>query len=218
VVVDLDDEDSMYDQVRAWGVPIIVADARRPEILEQAGLHTASAIVPVSGDDLVNLAIATAARGLRPDMRVVLRTFDDALAANLQTGFDIHRAYSTSALAAPAFAAAAVHAPVDYAFSYETEYDGEISQALVTITKFTLVEGSKLAGYTVDQLEDEFGVNVIAVRAKGFEVHPAGARVLNVGEGFVVSATPEALDQLAKYVPPTREMRRYLQGRWPILT
>ncbi len=39
VVVDLDDEDSMYDQVRAWGVPIIVADARRPEILEQAGLQ-----------------------------------------------------------------------------------------------------------------------------------------------------------------------------------
>ena len=37
VVVDLDDEDSMYDQVRSWGVPIIVADGRRPEILEQAG-------------------------------------------------------------------------------------------------------------------------------------------------------------------------------------
>jgi voltage-gated potassium channel len=218
VVVDLDDEDSLYDQVRSWGVPIIVADARRPEILETAGLQAASAIVPVTGDDLVNLAIATAARGLRPDMRVVLRTFDDALAANLQTGFDIHRAYSTSALAAPAFAAAAVHAPVDYAFSYETESDGELSQALVTITKFTLVEGCKLAGYTVEQLENEFDVNVIAVRTKGFEVHPPADRVLNVGEGFVVSATPEGLDQLAKYVPPTREMRRYLQGRWPILT
>jgi Trk K+ transport system NAD-binding subunit len=218
VVVDLDDEDSLYDQVRAWGAPIIVADARRPEILEQAGLHTASAIVPVTGDDLVNLGIATAARGLRPDMRVVLRTFDDALAANLQTGFDIHRAYSTSALAAPAFAAAAVHAPVDYAFSYETEHDGEVSQALVTITKFTIVEGCKLAGYTVDRIENEFGVNVIAVRSQGFEVHPPGDRVLNVGEGFVVSATPDGLDQLARYVPPTREMRRYLQGRWPILT
>jgi Trk K+ transport system NAD-binding subunit len=218
VVVDLDDEDSMYDQVRAWGVPIIAADARRPEILEQAGLMAASAIVPVTGDDLVNLAIATAARGLRADMRVVLRTFDDSLAANLQSGFDIHRAYSTSALAAPAFAAAAVHAPVDYAFSYETEVDGESSQALVTITKFTLVDGCKLAGYTVKRLEDEFNVKVIALRTKGFEVHPPDDRVLNVGEGFVVSATPDGLDHLARFVPPTREMRRYLQGRWPIST
>ena len=174
--------------------------------------------MPVTGDDLVNLAIATAARALRPDMRVVLRTFDDALAANLQSGFDIHRAYSTSALAAPAFAAAAVHAPVDYAFSYETEIDDGVSQALVTITKFTVVEGCRLAGYTVKQLEDEFDVNVIALRTKGFTVHPPSDRVINVGEGFVVSATPDALDQLARYVPPTREMRRYLQGRWPILT
>ncbi len=219
VVIDLEDEDSMYDQVRAWGVPIVEADARRPEVLKQAGVMAASAIAPVTGDDLVNLAIATAARGLRADMRVVLRTFDDTLAANLQTGFDIHRAYSTSALAAPAFAAAAVHAPVDYAFSYniETAQD-EPGRALLTITKFTVVEGAKLAGYTVGRIEDEFDVSVLAVRTDRFTVRPPNDVVVRPGDGFVVSATPEALDVLARHVPPTRELRRYKEGRWPIVT
>ncbi len=219
VLIDLE-EDPLHDQVRAWGVPIVVADARRPDILEQAGVLSASAIVPITPDDLVNLGIATAARSARPAIRVVLRTFDDSLASNLQRGFDIHRAYSTSALAAPAFAAAATHAPVDYAFSYEigdgddSEDDGD--RALLTITKFTVVEGSRFAGYTVDQLEREFGVAVLACTATTFEIHPARDRALAVGDGFVVSATPDALDQLARFTPPAREMRRYLDGRRPI--
>lgn len=117
VVIDLpEDEDKLHDQVRAWGVPIVTADARRVEVLESAGVARCSAIMPITDDDLVNLSIAAAARSLCPDVRVVLRTFEDRLAANLQNGFDIYRAYSTSALAAPAFAAAATHAPVDYAF------------------------------------------------------------------------------------------------------
>src|SRR4051812_9613056 len=138
VVIDLPEGDALHDQVRGWGVPIITADARRPEILTQAGITSASAIVPVTEDDLVNLGIATAARSLRPGMRVVMRTFDDALAANLQAGFDIHRAYSASALAAPAFAAAALHAPVDYAFAYalDDDHPDAHEQALITITEF----------------------------------------------------------------------------------
>jgi Trk K+ transport system NAD-binding subunit len=196
-----------------------VADARRPDILVQAGIKAASAIVPITGDDLVNLGVATAARSLCPGIRVVIRTFDDSLAANLQSGFDIHRAYSTSALAAPAFAAAATHAPVDYAFAYDVDdgRDGDdLDRALLTITKFTVVEGSRLVGYTVERLEQEFDVSVLAHSGSTFDINPPPDRVLASGDGFVVSATPEALDQVARYTPPTREMRRYLDGRRPI--
>ena len=221
VVIDLrEEEDLLHDQVRGWGVPIISADARRPEILTQAGIGTASAIVPITEDDLVNLGIATAARSLRPGMRVVMRTFDDTLAANLQAGFDIHRAYSASALAAPAFAAAALHAPVDYAFAYTLDDDDDSrdthDRALITITEFTVVAGSRFVGYTLARLQEEFHVSVLAHRTDRFEVHPSLDRVLADDDGFVVSATPEELDRLARYTPPTREMRRYLDGRRPI--
>jgi len=216
VVIDLpEDEDQLHDQVRAWGVPVVCADARRVDVLQEAGVARCSALMPITDDDLVNLSVATAARSVNPEVRVVLRTFEDRLAANLQQGFDIYRAYSTSALAAPAFAAAATHAPVDYAFSFG---EGDEPRILMTITKFTVVEGSQLVGWTLARIEADLEVQVIAHRRERFDHHPDHSVELQVGDGFVVSASPEALDRMANLTPPTREMGRYRQGRWPLRT
>lgn len=212
VVLERDPNGGFVDQVRGWSVPVLTADARRPEVLRDAGVMTCSAICPLTGDDLMNLAVATEARALRPELKVVLRTFDERLGANLEAGFDIHTAFSAAALAAPAFAAAAMHVPVDYALAF-----GEAaSRTLVTITKFTLVEGSRLVGRTVGKLEEEFGVFVIAHRTTEFTFNPPSDAVLEVGQGFVVAGTPVALSALGRLTPPTKELRRYHAGRWPI--
>lgn len=208
VVVDNVADNTLVDQVRAWGVPVVVGDAKRPDLLEQLGVRGAAALLPVTSDDVTNLTIATEARRLNPDLRVVLRVFDDRLAANLQAGFDIHFAFSMSAIAAPAFAAAATRSPVDYAFSFG---EGE-DKGLLTITKFTIVEGSKLAGYTIEQIEDEFGVVVLAHRHGHFDSHPPRDAVVAAGEGIVVSGSLDALSEVAKYAPPTRELQRFEQG------
>jgi Trk K+ transport system NAD-binding subunit len=214
VVVDLpDDAERLHDQVRAWGVPIVTADARRTEVLESAGITRCSAIMPITDDDLINLSIATEARSLHPEVRVVLRTFDDRLAANLQQGFDIYRAYSTSALAAPAFAAAATHAPVDYAFAYGDTAD---ERMLFTVTQFTIVAESSLVGWSVQRLETDLDIQVLALKRDVVKRHPASDTVVGVGDGVVVSATPEALDRVACLTPPTRELGRYRQNRWEI--
>ena len=214
VVIDLpEDEDQLHDQVRAWGVPVVTADARRVDVLEDAGVMRCSALMAITDDDLINLSVATAARSVNTDVRVVLRTFEDRLAANLQQGFDIYRAYSTSALAAPAFAAAATHAPVDFAFAYG---EGDEPRALMTVTKFTLVPESVLVGWTIGRLEEELDVQVLAHRRQEFRQHPPNDIVLEDGDGVVVSAGPDALDNLACLTPPTREMGRYKQGRWPL--
>jgi voltage-gated potassium channel len=215
VLVENRADNPLLDQVRSWGVPAIVADARRSEILAQAGLSKASAIVPITSDDLTNLSIAVEARRLCPGLKVVLRTFDDRLAENLETGFDIHTAFSTAALSAPAFAATATHAPVDYAFSFG---EGD-KKALLTITKFTVVEKSKLIGYTMADLELEFDVAVIAHRAnENFDLHPPPDAILSAGDGFIVSATLDGLNRLARLTPPTRELRRFAKNKWPIET
>ena len=59
-----------------------------------------SAIVPCADDDLANLDIALEARRLKPGIKVVLRLFDERLAENVEHGFDIHTAFSCSALPA----------------------------------------------------------------------------------------------------------------------
>jgi Trk K+ transport system NAD-binding subunit len=208
VVVDNVADNTLVDQVRAWGVPVVVGDAKRPDLLEQLGVRGAAALLPVTSDDVTNLTIATEARRLNPDLRVVLRVFDDRLAANLQSGFDIHFAFSMSAIAAPAFAAAATRSPVDYAFSFG---EGE-DKGLLTITKFTIVEGSKLVGYRIEQIEDEFGVVVLAHRHDHFDSHPPRDAMVAPGEGIVVSGSLDALSEVAKYAPPTRELHRFEQG------
>lgn len=215
VLIENRPDNPLLDQIRAWGVPTIIADARRSEILLQAGLMKAASIMPITSDDLTNLSIAVEARRLFPRLKVVLRTFDDRLAENLQRGFDINTAFSTAALSAPAFAATATHAPVDYAFSF-----GEgTMKALLTITKFTVVDESTLVGYTVARLEEEFDVAVIAHRTDSqFDLHPPPDSVLSAGDGFIVSATLEGLNRLARLTPPTREIKRYVEGRWPIET
>lgn len=211
VVVENDAANLFVEQVRSWGVPVVAADARRAEILRQAGVERASVVAALTSDDVLNLSIATEARALRPDLRVVLRTFEDRLAENLRSGFDIHAAYSASSLAAPAFAAAAARVPVDHAFAV-----GEDRRVLITVTKFTLVPESVLVGRTIGQVEDEFGVDVIAHRGAAFELHPPLDRVLAAGEGFVVSGPTDALSRIAQLTPPTRFLRRYEEGRWPL--
>jgi Trk K+ transport system NAD-binding subunit len=212
VVVDLPgDEDQLHDQVRAWGVPVVCADARRVDVLEEVGVLRCCAVMPITDDDLVNLSIATAARSVHPGVRVVVRTFEDRLAANLQQGFDIYRAYSTSALAAPAFAAAATRAPVDFAFAYG---EGDEPRTLMTITKFTVVAESSLVGWTIGQLEERLQVQVLAHRHERFDHHPSADAVLEAGDAFVVSAGPDVLDVLSGLTPPSRELGRYRQGRW----
>ena len=148
-----------------------------------------------------------------PDIKVVLRMFDTQMAANVRTGFKIHTAFSIPELSAPAFAAAATRAPLDYAFSFG---DGD-ERSLLTITKFTMVAESPLVNYTIDRIEDQFNVSVIAHRQDGeFKLHPKDDAVLVVGDRFVVSGPVQAISLIADLTPPTREMDRYLEGRWPM--
>lgn len=212
VVIESVPTNPFIDQIRGWGVPVIIADARRPEVLTDAGVLTCASLCPVTGDDLVNLAMATEARSLRPNLKIVLRTFDERLGASLEAGFDIHTAFSPATLAAPAFAAAAMNVPVDYALAFG---EGD-SRTLLSVTKFTLVEGSRLVGCTVGALESEYGVFVIAHRTTEFAFNPPSEVVLDVGQGFVVAGTTQSLRRLAQLTPPTKELRRYHEGRWPI--
>ena len=71
-----------------------------------AGIAHARAVVCVINDDLTNLDVALTARQAHPDIRIVLRVFNDALTQKLQSAFNIKTAFSTSALDAPTFAAA----------------------------------------------------------------------------------------------------------------
>ena len=212
VVIEKDPSHEFLDAVRAWGVPTVIGDARRVEILHDAAIEHAGAIATISSDDLLNLSVATAARSLRPGIRVVMRTFDDRLADNLRKGFDIYAAYSAFSLAAPALAAAATMAPVDQAFTVGHGDNREV----LAVTEFTITADSGLVGATITALEEEHHVAAVALRRGGVPVRPGADEVIQVGDELTVCAPIEPLKQLARHVPPTRELPRYQRAAAPV--
>ena len=71
-------------------------------------MERARALAVVTDSDAANLATALHARGLRDDLRIVVRLFDPELAAQLERALGAYHSRSVSTLAAPAFAAAAI--------------------------------------------------------------------------------------------------------------
>ena len=85
-------------------------------VSSRSGVDSARAVIAVTDEDMANVSIALDARRMNQSAAVVVRVFDQALAARLEPALGLSRALSTSALAAPAFAAAALGGMVRGAF------------------------------------------------------------------------------------------------------
>lgn len=97
---------------RRLRVPVVLGDVTQEGVLEAAKIHRAHALLAVTSSDTTNLEAALYARSLRPDLRVVLRLYDDDFAtAVYRTLRAAHpqaltRSRSVTHLAAPSFAGA----------------------------------------------------------------------------------------------------------------
>ncbi|GAA1949127.1 potassium channel protein [Kitasatospora viridis] len=81
------------------------------EALAAAGAATARGIALVDGDDQANIHAAMSAQGMNPEIRIVLRMFNQRLGEQIQTLLKNCAALSGSATAAPAFANGALGRP-----------------------------------------------------------------------------------------------------------
>jgi voltage-gated potassium channel len=191
VGIELDPEGQFVESIREMGVPVIIGDAQRKETLVEAGVERACAIVICTEDDLANLAIALEARELKSDIRVVMRMFDGELARKVKKGFDIHAAFSTSALAAPALAAAATQTPITHSFYIDDE--------LLNVSEIKVQPASRLVGRSLAELEAELDFSIILYRGhEGIDLHPDPQIRLHGGDRIVVFASLDVLNRLAQ--------------------
>lgn len=107
VAIDLDSEGE-FASALAGRAPFVTGDARIESTLSAAQVETAVAIIATTGDDAANLGIALGARRLSPKLRTIVRVFDADFAGKLEQGKLVDVAVSTSRVAAPTFAAAAL--------------------------------------------------------------------------------------------------------------
>lgn len=89
-------------------VPVLYGDARRDELLVQAGIARARAVVCATDDDLTNLELAIDSKRENPNIRVVMRVFDQRVAGKIGTALDLEETFSPAAVAGPLVALQAI--------------------------------------------------------------------------------------------------------------
>lgn len=127
--------------------------------LREADLPSASCLLTLSDDDLTNVQAAVTAFALAPQVPVVVRAFDPVLADELEEGMNIRRAFSQSALAGPAFVAAALGGEV-----LETL---RLGTAEVPLCRLVLQPGSPLIGSSTRALKQQYHCGVLALATPG---------------------------------------------------
>lgn len=70
---------------RSMGIPVVLAHGGDRAVLARLGLGRACALAAVGSDELDNIAVAVAAHGVAPDIRVVLRAGEDEAIAETRS-------------------------------------------------------------------------------------------------------------------------------------
>jgi len=197
VAIEQNPDGRFVEKAKGLGIPVIIADARRSGNLIQAGVKRADAIIPCTEDELTNLDIALDARDINPGIKVVMRMFDPDLARRVEKGFGIHTAFSTSALAAPIFAAASMRFNIKHSF-----YVGD---TLINLSQVHVRPGSELVGWPLEKLEADLGLRVVCHQVDDCtDLAPDAHLELQAGDEILVMATLHALERLNHLNKPAK--------------
>jgi Trk K+ transport system NAD-binding subunit len=191
VVVEADPEGPFLEEVRRDGSPILIGDGRQDALLEEANIAAARSVVIATNDDLTNLEIALDARKLNPDIRVVLRMYDQNMADKVADGFNIRLAMSETAIASPTFATCAV-APA-------TVNSYIVGDEVVAMQRWLVRNGGPFDGRTIAEMMRAHGIGVVELRCGGdCTLWPDPDRRLAPGDGILVQGTIEVLQSLRR--------------------
>ena len=173
------------------GVRVVFGDLRQPSLLATAGIGDAGALVACSEDDILNLEVLLRAREVNPNLRTVLRLFEEELGPRLQQAFGIDAVYSTSAIANPAFLSAVLNLNV----AQSVLVDG----GQYYLTRLVIGPDSILVGRSPAQLDAEEGVTVALHARQGVvSIPPEAHAVLQVHDELVVLASQNQLRWLSR--------------------
>lgn len=144
------------EEIHQYDLRIVHGDARIPDVLNEAGIASAYSVAAVTSDNLTNIQIGLVARRLRPDIDVVLRVFSAVLAEQLDSIFGTYTAFSTSALAAPTMAAAAIEPHISYAL--------QIGGHFLSTIEIIIHAGDEFVGKTVEEVHQTMKYLIVALR------------------------------------------------------
>jgi voltage-gated potassium channel len=176
------------------GLPYVLGDSTQKEVLTEAGVGRARALVCAVDSDAVNVYITLTARALNPGLFIISRASSPQSVDNLvRAGSD--RVVSPYNLSGVRMARMALQpAMLEFADMVAMSADLRIEELLVVAT-------SALASHTVrDICAPHPGVMVLAVKSSDGElvVPPRADTVITGGDLMIVVGPAEPLSQLAR--------------------
>ncbi len=165
---------------------MFVGDAANRELLEEAGVHEAPAVLLTTNDDAMNVFLAVYCRRLNPDLRIVSRVTHDRNVSSIQrAGADLVLSY----------AALGMEAILSLARERTLVLLGEGVELFEEVVPLGL-EGKTLAE---SKIGAEVGMNVVAIERDG-ELTPApmADEILEEGTHLYLIGSPDQLQEFKK--------------------
>jgi Trk K+ transport system NAD-binding subunit len=173
-------------------VPVIIGDVSTYDALEKAGVDRAETVVVCTNSDVANIEAAFHVREMNPQAHLVLRMFDQEIAQLIGPKFEVDAVLSRSAIAAVAFAHAAVGVEVLESFALE-------GQSYV-FARVPLYRGSPLLGRTVgDVAQDQVVTVVFVCRDRRMLSEPPSSTSLEVGDQLFLFTASDRLMALVRH-------------------
>lgn len=104
VVIESNQDSASIEYIRSLDIDVYIGNAREPQVLQDAGAEHCRALISVINNDYTNLEIGLNARYFQPELRLVLRIFDESMAEVIKQKFDIYLTKSMSFITAEKFA------------------------------------------------------------------------------------------------------------------
>ena len=174
--VERDERSSYLERARALGALVLVGDARAEKLLASLNVAQARAAILATDDDLANLEVAMDLRELRADLPIVMRLFDQRLALKVRGALGVDVSVSTSMLAAPLIASAALDQTVVATH--------RLGDSLVMVVEIVIAPGSRLVGLSVGGLARMHRMTVVGRRIEGgaWSLQPPPEVILGAGD------------------------------------
>jgi voltage-gated potassium channel len=184
------DGDSMFvERARQLGAQVVIGDARAENLLRELHVERARAVIVATNDDLANMEIAMDVREVTRDVPIVMRLFDQRLAEKVKATLGVQVSVSTSRLAAPLFASAALDPAVVGTH--------RVADTVLVVIQVAIHSPSVLRGRTIAEL-GELGLVAVAIRAPGedWEVPPLPGRLCAAGDQVQLMVPSVRVDEV----------------------
>ena len=99
IIIEQNEDGRYLDYFRQLGADVYIGDGRLSKVLDDVNVAGARALMSVISNDAVNLEIGLNSRSFQPNIRLILRIFDEQMAQKIKEYLNIHLTLSASNIA-----------------------------------------------------------------------------------------------------------------------